>query len=526
MKKDTILIVDDEPLNRLLLEKVLDVHGFECRSAKDGAEALAVLDSDIDLVLLDVNMPEITGFEVARRIREGANCSDVPIIMVTALSSMQDRLNAVQAGANDFICKPVDHTELLIRASAQLRVKHAQDAVKSFQRDLESQVLHRTSELQEANEKLSRLATTDALTGLFNHRNLVDVLELEIEKCTANDSMCSVLFIDLDHFKALNDSCGHGIGDAVLVEFGGLLEESMRPYGVCGRWGGEEFVCILPGISGATAKAYAEEFRRKLAQYLFRAGGGCHMTCSIGVATFPQDGHDRSSIAEAADKAMYVAKALGRNQVRGSEDVSTGFEALRANPSTREEVALEGLVEALATMVSYRDECTGSHTADVGELSQEIARELGLGADDIRFIGLIGKLHDIGKVAIPDSILLKDGPLSSDEWLKMREHPQIGSEVINRVPTLRALAPAIRAHHERWDGTGYPDQLAGDEIPLAAQIVSVADAYCAITTNRPYRKAATKEHALEEVRRNSGTQFNPAVVSALMALLAEEKAAA
>ncbi len=516
MKKDTLLIVDDEPLNRVLLESILRVLGYESRSAANGQQALEMLDENIDLILLDVNMPEITGFEVVRRIRAAESFSDVPVIMVTALSSMQDRLTAVEAGANDFICKPVDKTELSIRVASQLKVKHAQDAVKTYQFDLESKVEERTQSLQEANEKLAKLATTDALTGLANHRGLVSHLEAVIEQANADGKSCGVLFIDLDHFKALNDSFGHAVGDSVLSELGQLLKRTIAEEGAWGRWGGEEFVCILPDTNYTEALDLAERVRSSVAQNVFNTG--CHMTCSIGVALSPGDGTARSTIAEAADRAMYVAKALGRNQVRAASDVLSSFAALRAENPSREDLALEGLVQALMSLVEARDVTTAAHTNVVRALATRLAIAMNLSAEEVHFVALVGQLHDIGKVAVPDSILLKKGPLSADEWQIMRGHVGIGAEVVKRVPSLRVLSPAIRAHHEKWDGSGYPDGLVGEDIPLAARIVAVADAFAAMTADRPYRLAQSNEIALTEIYRLSGTQFAPEVVDALRSL--------
>ncbi len=187
--------------------------------------------------------------------------------------------------------------------------------------------------------------------------------------------------------------------------------------------------------------------------------------------------------------------------------------------TSREEVALLGTVEALAALVEARDHYTGDHTDDVAELATRIALAMGLEPAETRIVRLVGKLHDIGKVAIPDAILQKSGRLTEAEWNLMRQHPVIGADVLSRIPMLRITASGIRGHHERWDGTGYPDGLAGDAIPLSARIVSVADAYSAMTTDRPYRQASTASWVLEEVRRCAGTQFDPVVVAALERVL-------
>jgi two-component system cell cycle response regulator len=383
--------------------------------------------------------------------------------------------------------------------------------------------LERTWELNEANKRLESLATTDVVTGLPNHRSLVNALDAEVSRCTTAQATCAVLFIDLDYFKALNDSFGHAVGDNVLREFGEILQGALGDKGVCGRWGGEEFVCILPNSNHDDAIEIAESIRRIAAQHSFKLCMSCHLTCSIGVAIFPKDGSNQSSLAESADKAMYVAKSLGRNQVRAAQDVSSSFVSLHSDSVSREDQALTGLVEALASLVRIRDSSTGNCINDVEDLAKQIAVELKLTPSDIRLIGIAGKLHDIGKVAISDAILTKTDPLTPDEWALMKQHATIGAEVVARVPSLRAIAPGIRSHHEQWDGGGYPDGLIGAEIPLAAQIVSVADCFSAITSDRPYHQGLSGEEALAKIRQSSGSKFSPDVVSALEGVIGRSR---
>lgn len=387
--------------------------------------------------------------------------------------------------------------------------------------ELERLVATRTADLVQANTRLEALATTDPLTGLPNHRALVAALEQELERSRRFNRPCALIFLDLDHFKALNDSCGHAAGDTTLCELGQVVEEHLRGMDTLGRWGGEEFVALLPETSQESAMQVAERIRQAVAEHRFQAGGGVYVTCSLGVATYPNDASDRSSLVAAADHAMYAAKRLGRNQVRAAADPAIHV-VDAATENSREEVALLGIVEALAALVSARDQYTGSHTDDVAQLAMRIAMAMGVGTADARMVGIVGKLHDIGKVAIPDAILQKSGKLTAKEWEQMRRHPIIGADVIARIPSLRIIAPGIRGHHERWDGSGYPDGLAGEGIPLAARIVSVADAYGAITTNRPYRSASVPEWAIQELRRCVGSQFDPAVVAALERVLLAE----
>jgi diguanylate cyclase (GGDEF)-like protein len=380
--------------------------------------------------------------------------------------------------------------------------------------ELEQKVEQRTTLLQEANSRLEALATTDPLTGLPNHRALVDLLDKELERSRRYERPCTVLFFDLDHFKALNDTCGHNAGDQALQEFGTVLQTVLRQIDTLGRWGGEEFVVVLPEMDTDSALHVGERLRAAVAEHLFLAGGGLYLTCSAGIATYPSDALHRSELLEAADRAMYAAKQMGRNQVFAfSDPIVKTLETERAG--SREELILQGTVEALAGLVEMRDAYTGQHTEGVVLLANRLAKEMGLDTAEERVVALVAKLRDIGKVAVPDAILQKSGLLTEDEWVKMRMHPIIGAEVAGHVPTLRMAAPGIRGHHERWDGKGYPDGLVGESIPLAARIVAVADAYRTMLTERCFRRAHSAIEAMDELERCAGTQFDPAVVRAL-----------
>lgn len=359
-------------------------------------------------------------------------------------------------------------------------------------------------------------AGTDALTGLPNHRSMVSALDREIERARRYSRPCAVLFLDIDHFKALNDGYGHAAGDAALCTFAQVVGASLRSVDSLGRWGGEEFVALLPENHSTAAQMAAEHVRAAVAAHPFPVGGGVHLTCSIGVAVYPDDARECNALVAAADHAMYAAKHLGRNQVRAATDPMVA--AMRPDPggvASREETFLVGTIEALAALVDARDHYTGQHAEEVANLALHLGQALGLSAGEAQMIGRAARLHDVGKVAIPDALLQKPGRLSEDEWVLMRTHPIVGADVVGRVPTLRAIAPLIRAHHERWDGTGYPDGLRGQAIPLGARIIAVADAFSAMTSARPYREPRDVAEALEELRRAAATHFDPAVVDAL-----------
>ena len=394
--------------------------------------------------------------------------------------------------------------------TAQRELRANNNELRATQEELQA----KNTALADANMRLSALATTDPLTALPNHRSLVAAIDQELQRSRRYYRPCSLLFLDLDHFKALNDGYGHPAGDAVLQEFAETVRNTLRGMDTLGRWGGEEFLAILPETDREEAQAAAERVRAAIAAHVFKIGGGLRLTASIGIATYPFDSEEREGLIIAADQAMYGAKRLGRNQVRTADDQAL-FALDAEKAGTREEAALAGTVEAIASLVEARDNYTGQHTMRVAALTMQLALALGLDAAEAYMIGFAGRLHDVGKVAIPDAILQKPARLTDEEWTIMRTHPNVGADVVSHVPSLRTIAPIIRAHHERWDGGGYPDKLAGENIPLGARIIAVVDAYEAMTTDRPYQKARPMEKALAELRRCAGSQFDPNVVVAL-----------
>ncbi len=382
------------------------------------------------------------------------------------------------------------------------------------------QIEEKNAKLAENNTILQALSKTDPLTELPNHRALLSTLKQELERARRYDRPCSLLFLDLDHFKALNDGYGHAAGDTVLCAFAGVLSTTIRNMDTAGRWGGEEFVVILPEATVEEALDIAERIRKAVSFFSFEISGGLHLTCSVGVACYPEHATDQDALITAADQAMYGAKRLGRNQVRMVSDPAIiALLNTETAEGGREETALHGTVEALITLVEKRDWSLGHHSQQVADLVRQLALARGMSLEEAQVVALAGQLHDIGKVAIPDAILQKPGPLTEEEWEQMRRHSIVGAEVISCIPSLRPLAPVIRAHHERWDGQGYPDHLQSEQIPLAARLIAVVDSYTVMTTDRPYQLARPQAVVLVELQRCAGSQFDPRVVEALVDLL-------
>ena len=343
-----VLVVDDEEPNRDLLKQMIGVFGHEAELAKDGFEALAKLHMNIDLVLLDVVMPGMDGFEVARRIRSTSQTWDVPIIMVTARSGKEDRLQAVEAGANDFIAKPFDMTELKVRTASLLKMKEHQDAIKRHQVELEDTVQRRTADLRRALEEMS-------------------------------------------------------------------------------------------AAQKRTHEAYLDTIYR------------------------------------------------------------------------------------LALVAEYKDQYTGCHIARMSRICAILAGGLKLPPEEVEIIRAASPMHDVGKIGIPDAILLKPGRLTPEEWEVMKQHTSIGARILSgsNSEVMRAGEIIALSHHEKWDGSGYPHGWVGEEIPLWGRICAVADAYDAITSERPYKKALSHERALQIMVEVRGSHFDPKLLDLFMDNLEE-----
>jgi two-component system cell cycle response regulator len=336
-------------------------------------------------------------------------------------------------------------------------------------------------------------ARTDSLTGLGNRF----ALQRALERALTDAAPHALLLFDLDGFKNYNDSYGHPAGDALLTRLGTVLAAATAAHGSAYRVGGDEF-CVLAAWPADQAPGTLVERARAA---LSEQGEAFTIGASAGYALLPGEAADADEAMRVADRRLYAEKNSGRMSARLQ---SAGV---------------------LRSALSEWDAELAGHTNDVAELSVRVARRLGLDEDDVERVAIAADLHDIGKIAIPRSILHKPGPLDDDEWDYMRRHTLIGERIVQSAPALVGVSGLIRSSHERWDGKGYPDAIAGDDIPLGSQIVLVCDAYAAMTTERCYKAAMTRADALAELRDNAGTQFAPAVVAACLAVCLEPDAA-
>ncbi len=361
-------------------------------------------------------------------------------------------------------------------------------------------------------------ADTDELTGLRNHRYFQERFSQEIEKFTLSGGDFALLFIDLDFFKTYNDIYGHMLGDEILKEVGQLIRNSIRTTDIGSRYGGDEFAAILLNTSAEGATTVAERIREGLQTSMEQRG--IMLTCSIGIACWRVDGIKREALIEAADRALYAAKTAGRNRVCLASQTSTA-ETTRPENSLKEAdaSAIENIVYALAATVDTRDHYTFGHSKTVSRYATELAAAAGYTREGIKRIRAAALLHDIGKLSIPDSILSKTGGLSDEEWTIIKRHPEMGVGILKYIVGLRGCVDAVLYHHERYDGQGYPRGLKGNDIPLDARIMSIADSYDAMTSERSYKvRRMTEEEAIEEMKKCSGTQFDPALVETFISL--------
>ena len=327
-------------------------------------------------------------------------------------------------------------------------------------------------------------AMTDALTSLGNRRRFIMDMERELVTSREADPTALVVF-DLDGFKAYNDAFGHAAGDTLLNRVAGRLRTAMEGSGTAYRLGGDEFCILAP-----TAYMGAGSLLERAVEALTEEGEGFAVTCSYGSVVVPNEASALTEALRIADDRMYMHKQ-------------------RRGPSAERQS-----VDVLVSVLQERDSLLAHHLAGVADLAEAVSRRLKVPPTDLQTIRQAAELHDVGKLAIPEEILSKPGPLTEDEWEFVRRHTLIGERILASAPALRAAAEIVRSSHERWDGEGYPDKLRAGEIPLGARIISVCDAFDAMTSARPYASSLSRQEAIRELLRCSGTQFDPEVVEA------------
>jgi diguanylate cyclase (GGDEF)-like protein/putative nucleotidyltransferase with HDIG domain len=360
-------------------------------------------------------------------------------------------------------------------------------------------------------EQRSRI---DELTGLFNRRHFEERLKEEIGRHSRYGDVFSIFMLDLDNFKTYNDIYGHPAGDILLGQVGKIVKNSVRNSDQAFRYGGDEFVVILPQTALDDAYVVAERVRKQIAGEMEEKG--IAVTCSIGLASYPSDGVISGELVTVADTALYYAKRTGGNRLYLSSKIlseplaEAGIYARRNGLSA---------VYALVSTVEARDSYTYGHSRKVNSYAVALAEAIGLSPDDVSKVSTAALLHDIGKIGIPDKVLNKKGKLSREDWEAIKSHPRLGANIVGNIPNLVPCVSIILYHHERWDGSGYPEGLKGEQIPIEARILAIADSFQAMTSARPYRPALSLEEVLRELRQGAGGQFDPKLVKVFIGII-------
>jgi len=358
----------------------------------------------------------------------------------------------------------------------------------------------------EAEEK----ARADELTGLLNRRSLNELMATEINRHSRYGGVFSLIILDLDGFKAFNDNYGHPAGDKLLKEIGSVLKATIRDTDQAFRYGGDEFAVLLPNTPIDATSQVADRIRRQVA--LKTKAGHIAITASLGLASWPADGVTSVEIVAAADTALYRAKREGGDRTHCASGTLLELEDTSLDSIDSKDGDTVSAIFALAETVDAKEHYTDSHWRRVKEFAVLLATGAELDPEEIHKLETSALLHDIGKISISEKILNKPTPLTAREWEIVKMHPQVGVNIASRAPELAPCLPGILHHHERYDGTGYPIGLKGEEIPLEARILAIADAFAAMTTVRSYSNALSTEDALEELKRCANTQFDPNLV--------------
>lgn len=369
-------------------------------------------------------------------------------------------------------------------------------------------------------QQTTRQAERDPLTGLASHRTALRRLDQEVSQARRAETGFSLILLDLDNFSLYNQTYGSSAGDELLKRSAEILQKVTRDSDVVSRFGGDEFLVIQPHTDREMATRAAQRIVSALGKEKLVCGDSDRLpfTFSIGIAGFPEDGDKPTDLLAAAASRVNRSRTEGGSRV--TVEVGTDYRsALADNPSF-------DLFQALLQAIDNKDGYTLHHSQEVTQYALQIAGAMGLPEETLKCIATSGILHDVGKIGVPDSILRKPGRLTPEERKTMEQHPAFGALLVGALPGMEQVNDGVRYHHERWDGNGYPDGLAGEQIPLLGRIMAVADVFSAMTTTRPYRKGLTEEQALDEITRGLGTQFDPQIGKLFVEVRRKESGAA
>ena len=518
-----ILIVDDNVKMRETLSDIFSEEGYKITGVGTLDGGKKELEKKFyNITLVDLKLPDGSGLELLKEIKR-INKETLSIIF-TGFASLESSVCALNEGAFAYVQKPLNIDEV------KIAIKNA----------LEMQRL--TFDNKNLLNRLKELSLRDAHTELYNYRYLTERLKSEIKRARRYVLPLSAIMLDIDYFKSINDVYGHQYGDIILKEFAQFLINFVRGNDIVIRYGGEEFVILLPDTNKEGAIVFGQRLVNTVEEHVFDPEDKkIKLKISIGISSFPEDrGHAEtaSGLLNSADKALLNAKEMGGNKLSTfdrinedtkdivKKDVKENIDRLKEKLSKTEERGHRTLLEsvyAFARTIQAKDYYTGEHAENMVYIVIEIGKKLDLSGKAIENLKSAAMLHDLGKVGISDDILHKSEKLTKEEYETIKNHPQIGAEILRPIRMLSELVPIILYHHERFDGLGYSAGLKGQEIPLGARIVAVADVYQALVSDRPYRKAYSEKEALGIIREGAGTQFDPAIVEVFLKIMKQKK---
>lgn len=506
-----ILIAEDENTTRRRLEKFLKDMDYEVISCKDGLDAWEVIQSENapNLLILDWMMPGMNGVEICRKVREQGREPYTYILLLTMKDKQEDIIYGMEAGADDYITKPFNQHELRVRLKAGRRI------------------VEMNKELLDAREVLRKKIIYDNLTGLYSRHYMLEILEKEYARALRHQTDLSCLLIDIDYFKVINDTFGHVFGDSVLREFSACLKLVARKYDFIFRYGGEEFMILLPNTGIDGARSVAEKIRSICESKVYKDGINVTIaTVSIGVSSVKNHQPSESNeLIAFADKALYRSKSKGRNRVsvyindssiQSSEDkISENKDCryLRENISSILEKTKKASIQSLCLMVRNLGATKYlKHNHQVLQYIELIGERFNLPPSVIESFKNAALLHDNFKILLKKTLKSKSNRLKTREKIEIESHPDMMAELTELFDFFANERSILQHHHENYDGSGYPVGLKGNEIPLGARIFAIVDAMVAMSSERSFRKNLLPEDVIREFADSAGIQFDPKLV--------------
>jgi len=510
-----VCIVEHDTAQRAELLQRLLAEQFSVVEAEEGRLGLEqVRRHRPRVVIAALQLPGLGGLELCRQVREDPAVDGTYFIVVTACDARATRHQVLSTGADELLTQPYDFAELLARLRNGLRISHLQ-------------------------ERLRRAALTDGLTGLWNHTQLRHLLDREFARTRRYGGIASLVMLDLDHFKAVNDTYGHEIGNRVLQATARHLERTVRDTDTVARYGGEEFVVICPHTGLDEAAHLAERIRQALPQHVrLPECPHLHVTATLGVVS--SDDPQVSSVTDLinqADQALYCGKGQGRNRVARSDRLpdlapASGVQAGEVERLRKQVLALSmqakelclQSVWSLVQALEARDRFTAWQSRNVTFYVSRLVEAAGWPEGLRLATANAAMLHNLGKIGVPDAVLQKPAALTSAEALVLRQVPQVTCKILEPLRIFETEILIIRHLRERWDGTGYPYGLAKTTIPLGSRLLAVAEAFDALTNDRAYRRRRSIDDALAEIQAEAGRQFDPQFAELLKTVVTAERA--